>query len=97
MSGAKVVERLRYRLRRGGMIGCKVQYGEIFARTSSHAHDPAKGADADRLLIAIKSRIAAGDAVTKLIVTDGGDVVYRCGNEHRFLVTLDAGLEFPDP
>jgi superfamily II DNA or RNA helicase len=95
-AGLPVVEDgLRFKQRAGGVISRKVRGGEIFARTGDKADNPRKGADAMRLVSAVKELQRAGKTVTRIEINEVRHALYREGGQLLFLCSLDEGLEFP--
>lgn len=91
-----IVDRaLRFKRKAGGVISRRVRGGEVFARCGESAELPGKGADASRLVEALKCLNKTGSAVTRLEVNDAGHVLYRQAGQLFFIAALDAGLEFP--
>jgi hypothetical protein len=87
---------IRYKIKSGGIIAKKVRGGELFARQGVKAEDLAKGADAERLIAAIKS--LHGKKISKLEWNEALHVCYREGGQLFFICALTEGLEFPpDP
>lgn len=84
---------IRYKLKSGGIIAKKVRGGELFARPGDKAEDPEKGADAERLIAAIKS--LSGKKITKLEWNEALHVCFREGGQLFFICALTKGLEFP--
>ena len=94
--GLPVVEDgLRFKQRAGGVISRKVRGGEIFARTGDKAEDPRKGADAMRLVAAVKELQRVGKTINRIEINEIGHALYREGGQLLFLCALDQGLEFP--
>jgi hypothetical protein len=87
---------IRFKAKSGGIIAKRVRGGESFARQGAKAEDPDKGADAERLVAAIKS--FSGKKITKLEWNEALHVCYREGGQLFFICALTKGLEFPpDP
>jgi superfamily II DNA or RNA helicase len=87
---------IRFKPKSGGIIAKKVRGGELFARRGAKAEDPVKGADAERLIAAIKS--LHGKKISKLEWNEALHVYYREGGQLFFICALTKGLEFPcDP
>lgn len=88
-------EDVRFTLKSGGSITKKVHGGEVFARVGDRADDPAKGADAARLLAASQDQRKAGRQVSRLAINTALHVLFRESGQLYFLCALDKGLEFP--
>jgi superfamily II DNA or RNA helicase len=86
---------LRFKQKAGGVISKKVRGGEVFARVGDKAEDAHKGADAARLLAAIKEMLRAGKKVSRIEINEARHVLYREAGQLLFICTLDEGLEFP--
>jgi hypothetical protein len=94
--GLPVVEDgLRFKQRAGGVISRKVRGGEIFARTGDKADDRRKGADAMRLVAAVKELQRVGKTINRIEINEIRHALYREGGQLLFLCALDQGLEFP--
>ena len=95
-SGLPIIEDgLRFKQRAGGVISRKVRGGEIFARTGDKAEDPRKGADAMRLVAAVKELQRVGKTINRIEINEVRHALYREGGHLLFLCALDQGLEFP--
>jgi hypothetical protein len=95
-AGLPVVEDgLRFKQTTGGVISRKVRGGEIFARSGDKADNPRKGADAIRLVSAVKELRRTGRTVTRIHINEVRHALYREGGQLLFLCSLDEGLEFP--
>jgi len=86
---------LRFTQKSGGSISKKVPGGEVFARQGERADDPAKGADAIRLIAAIQGLRKTGKQLSRIAINTVGHVVFRENGQLYFLCALDRGLEFP--
>jgi superfamily II DNA or RNA helicase len=86
---------LRFKQKAGGVISKKVRGGEVFARVGDKAEDARKGADAARLLAAIKEMLRVGKKVSRIEINEARHVLYREAGQLFFICTLDEGLEFP--
>jgi hypothetical protein len=91
------VESLTFSQRSGGVIKKKVRKGELYARVGERASDPARGADAQRLLDHWRELRKTYPGLTKFHINKHHHAVFREGGRLRFLCVLDAGLEFPEP
>lgn len=95
-TGIPVVEDgLRFKQKSGGVISKKVRGGEVFARFGNKAEDPARGAEAERLVAAIKELQKAGKKVNRIAINEPKHVVYREAGQLFFVCALHADLEFP--
>lgn len=86
---------LRFKQKAGGVISKKVRGGEIFARVGDKAEDARKGADAARLVSAIKEMMKAGKKVNRIEINEARHALYREAGQLLFICALDEGLEFP--
>ena len=86
---------LRFKQKSGGVISKRVPGGEVFARVGDKANDPRKGADAARLLAALKKLHQNGRRVSRIDVNEAGHVTYRDSGQPFFVCVLVEGLEFP--
>lgn len=87
---------LYFKQKSGGIISKKVRGGEVFARTGEKARDADKGADAERLVAAIKDLQKIGRKVSRIAITEMRHAIYRDAGLLYFICALDAGLEFPE-
>jgi len=95
-SGIPVVgDNLRFKQKSGGVISKKVRGGEVFARTGSKAEDLSRGAEAERLVAAIKELQKIGKKVNRIEINEAKHVVYREAGQLFFVCALHADLEFP--
>jgi superfamily II DNA or RNA helicase len=92
---AVIDDGLRFKQKSGGVISKKVRGGEIFARSGDKAEDPARGAEAERLVAAIKELQKAGKKVNRIQINEAKHVVYREAGQLFFVCALHADLEFP--
>ena len=60
------------------------------------ADNPDRGADAARLLAALKKLRQAGKRVSQIEVNEAKHVTYREAGQLFFVCGLDDGLEFPE-
>lgn len=86
---------LRFKQKAGGVISRKVRGGEVFARVGDKAEDARKGADAARLVSAIKEMIKAGKKVGRIEINEARHALYREAGQLLFICALEEGLEFP--
>jgi len=86
---------LRFKQKSGGVISKKVRGGEVFARRGDKAGDAHKGADAARLVAAIKELQKVGKKVSRIEINEAQHVYYREAGQLFFVCALDKGLEFP--
>lgn len=86
---------LRFKQKAGGVISKKVRGGEVFARTEDKAENARKGADAARLVDAIKGVMKEGKKVSRIEINEARHVLYRAAGQLFFICALDEGLEFP--
>jgi superfamily II DNA or RNA helicase len=94
-TGAEIVDNsIRFKSKRGGVLAKRVSGGEVFARGASRAEDPKKGADADRIVTAVKALKGRGESVSQLEVNSHNHVLYRAKGKLFFVCALDVGLEF---
>jgi superfamily II DNA or RNA helicase len=95
-SGLPVIDDgFRFKQKSGGVISKKVRGGEVFARIGDKAEDSSKGADALRLVAAIKELQKVGKRVTRIEINDARHVLYREAGQLFFICALQGGLEFP--
>jgi hypothetical protein len=87
---------LRFKQKFGGVISKKVQGGEIFARSGDKAEDDSKGADAARLVAAIRKLQRVGKKINRIEINQAGHVLYREAGQLRFICALREELEFPE-
>jgi superfamily II DNA or RNA helicase len=87
---------LRFKQKAGGVISKRAPGGEVFARAGARASDPQMGADAERLLGAIKALQAAGNKIGRFNVNEALHAYYREAGQLYFLCALQKGLEFPE-
>ncbi|OJH38231.1 DEAD/DEAH box helicase [Cystobacter ferrugineus] len=90
------IEGLRFKKKAGGVISKRVLGGEVFARVGERAQDPACGADASRLIAAVKELHAKGEQVSQLEVNAKNHVIHRAEGKLFFVCALAKGLEFPN-
>jgi len=86
---------LRYKQKSGGVISKKVRGGEVFARSGDKAEDPSKGAEAVRLVAAIKGLQKVGKTVNRIEINEARHVLYREAGQLLFVYALHGELEFP--
>jgi superfamily II DNA or RNA helicase len=86
---------LRFKQKSGGVISKKVRGGEVFALCGDKAENAFKGADATRLVAAIKDMMKAGKKVGRIEINEARHVLYREAGQLLFICALDEGLEFP--
>lgn len=87
---------LRFKQKAGGVISKKVRGGEVFARSGDKAGDVCKGADAVRLVAAIKELQKIGKKVNRIAINEARHALYREAGRLFFVCALDVGLEFPE-
>jgi superfamily II DNA or RNA helicase len=81
----------------GVRIALKIPGGEAYARTSSTALDPLRGADAELLVSKlVEMETARGIKVRKLKLYDDLNVIAEIDGLARTVATLSTGLEFQD-
>ncbi len=85
----------RFKQKSGGVISKRAPGGEVFARIGDKAEDPRKGADAVRLVAAIKQLQKVGKKVTRIEINEARHVLYREAGQLFFICALQEGLEFP--
>lgn len=90
------IDRVKFSRKRGGVIARKVPSGEVFARVGTAAKNPTLGADADRLLTALRTVTGSGVQLTHVELNENLDAVYRRDGKIYFLAALEQGLEFPE-
>lgn len=90
-----VIDDLRFKKKSGGVISKHVPGGEVFARVEYLAHDAALGADASRLIAAVRALHAEGAHISHLELNEKNHVVYRSEGKLFFVCALARGLEFP--
>lgn len=93
---APMIAELRFKQKSGGVISKRVPGGEVFARAGARAADPAMGADAERLITAIKSLQAGGKKIGRFDINEALHACYREEGQLYFLCALAKGLEFPE-
>ena len=86
---------LHFKQKSGGVISKKVRGGEVFARSGDKAEDACKGADAVRLVAAIKELQKVGKKVNRIEINEARHVLYREGGQLLFICALDESLSFP--
>jgi superfamily II DNA or RNA helicase len=89
------IDALRFKKKGGGVISKRVPGGEVFARVGDRAQDAACGADAFRLIAAVRELHAKGEQVSHLEVNAKNHVVHRAEGKLFFVCALAKGLEFP--
>jgi superfamily II DNA or RNA helicase len=95
-SGMPVIDHgLRFKQKSGGVISKKVRGGEVFARSGDKAEDPARGAEAERLVVVIKELQKLGKKVNRIDINEAKHAVYREAGQLFFVCALHADLEFP--
>lgn len=81
----------------GYRIAIKIPGGEVFARTTDQASDPARGAEAEALAKRIKqAEIETGLTIRKIKLLANREVVADVEGKRMVLLALTAGLEFSD-
>lgn len=90
-----VLEDLKFKSKRGGVISKHIPGGEVFARVGGHANDPERGEDAARLVDAVRRMAAVGRPVSRLEINEINHVLFREGGKAYFICSLRKGLEFP--
>lgn len=86
---------LRFKQKSGGVISKRVRGGEVFARSEGKSEDPAKGANASRLIAALQQLRAAGKKIGRISVNVAGHAIFRENGQVYFIAALPSGLEFP--
>ena len=86
---------LHFKQKSGGIVSKKVRGGEVFARSGDKADDASKGADAVRLVTAIKELQKIGKKVNRIAINEVQHAIYRDAGLLHFICALDVGLEFP--
>jgi superfamily II DNA or RNA helicase len=86
---------IKFRLKRGGVISKKVPGGEVYARGSDRANDPAKGRDTDTVLKCLKKLQAEGKKITRLEINHENHILFREAGKLYFICNLESGFEFP--
>lgn len=86
---------LRFKQKAGGVISKRVRGGEVFARTSDNAEDAWKGAEAERLVAAIKELQKLGKKINRIEINEAKHVLHREAGQLLFVCTLTSELEFP--
>ena len=95
-AGIPVIDKgLRFKQKSGGVVSKKVRGGEVFARNEERAEDAARGAEATRLVAAVKELQKAGKKVNRIEINEAKHVVYREAGQLFFVCALHAELEFP--
>src|SRR5207244_1364026 len=93
--GLPVVEsNVRFLQKSGGTLAKKLPGRELFARVQN-AEDAVKGADAAKLLTAIKELMRTGKRISRIEINEAGHVCFREGGQLFFVCVLEKGLEFP--
>jgi superfamily II DNA or RNA helicase len=96
LAGLRVIDDgFRFKQKSGGVISKRVRGGEVFARIGDKADDPGKGADALRLVGAIKELQKMGKKVNRIEINEALHVLYREAGQLFFICTLERGIEFP--
>ncbi len=85
---------VRFLQKSGGTLTKKVRGRELFSRVQN-AEDTAKGADAAKLLTAIKGLMRTGKKISRIEINEAGHVCFREGGQLFFICVLEKGLEFP--
>lgn len=91
-----ITDDLRFRKKAGGVISKKIRGGELFARAGKRALDAQKGADAERLVAAVKELHKCGKQINRIAINDAGHVLFREAGRLYFISALEKGLEFPE-
>jgi superfamily II DNA or RNA helicase len=86
---------IKFRLKRGGVISKKVPGGEVYARRSDRANDPAKGKDTDTVLKCLKKLQAEGKKITRLEINHENHILFREAGKLYLVCNLESGFEFP--
>ncbi len=86
---------LWFKQKSGGVISKRVRGGEVFARLEGKAVDPAKGANASRLIAALLQLRTAGKKIGRISVNVAEHAVFRENGQLYFIAAVSGGLEFP--
>jgi superfamily II DNA or RNA helicase len=86
---------LRFKQKFGGVISKRVRGGEVFARSGDKAENACKGAEAARLVAAIKELQKVGKKVNRIEVNEARHVLCREAGQLLFIYALHGELEFP--
>jgi len=86
---------LRFKQKFGGVISKRVRGGEVFARSGDKAEDAHKGAEAVRLVTAIKEIQKVGKKVNRIEINEARHALYREAGQLLFICALRGELEFP--
>lgn len=92
----QIIMELRYSEKKGGVIVKKIDRGEIFAKAAQTADDKEKGEDAENLINAIKNLLAQGKIISKILLNNRNDILFREKGKLYFIYRLKKGLEFPE-
>lgn len=90
-----ITDDIKFRLKRGGVISKKIPGGEVYARGSDKANDPAKGKDTDTVLKCVKKLQAAGKKITRLEINHENHILFREAGKLYFICKIEKGFEFP--
>ena len=90
-----VLDDIKFRLKRGGVISKKIPGGEVYARESDKAKDPAKGKDTDTVIKCVKQLQAEGKKITRLEINHENHILFREAGKLYFICRLKSGFEFP--
>lgn len=91
-----IVNRLKFKQTRGGVISKKISGGEVYARMGNAASDSVMGSDAQKLVENINNLNRDGRAISKLELNSFNHVLYRESGALYFICALQKGLEFPE-
>jgi hypothetical protein len=79
------------------LLARKVRHGEVYARTSKDARDPAKGQDAERIVHAVfQASARGGEWIPRFRLNRAGHAFYLADGKAYYLATLSSGFEFPE-
>jgi len=95
-AGLHVIDNgLRFKMKFGGVISNKLPGGEVFARSGDKPEEAYKGAEAARLVAAIKELRKIGKKVSRIEINEARHVLYREAGQLLFICALQGDLEFP--
>ncbi len=86
--------KLKFSLKKGGIIAKKIQKGETFAKTIENAKDKSKGESAEMLLNAIRTLNKKGKKISKFEINQNMHAIFKENGEYYFIYALKDELEF---
>ncbi len=91
-----VINNLKFKSKKGGVIAKKIKGGEVFARTDANASVSGKGADARRLIETLQVLAQKGDRISSFLINEKNHALFRRSGQLYYLCALSEGLEFPE-